>query len=70
MLHGHGSIYWPRGQVMDGTWNRGKMEKEKRYTFADGLTYQEDNWTYCTFPDRRLVRSQQSMVDLKARSMT
>ncbi|XP_032688925.1 MORN repeat-containing protein 5 isoform X2 [Odontomachus brunneus] len=55
MLHGRGSIYWPRGQVMDGTWNRGKMEK-KRYTFADGLTYQEDNWTYCTFPDRRFYK--------------
>lgn len=52
MLHGHGSMYWPRGQVMDGIWNRGKME-ERRYTFADGLTYREDEWNYCKFPDRR-----------------
>lgn len=56
MLHGCGSMYWPRGQVMDSTWNRGKMEQQKRYTFADGLSYREDKWNYCTFPDRRLAQ--------------
>lgn len=56
MLHGYGSMYWPRGQVMDSTWNHGKMEQQKRYTFADGLSYQEDKWDYCTFPDRRLAQ--------------
>ncbi|XP_014482285.1 PREDICTED: MORN repeat-containing protein 5-like [Dinoponera quadriceps] len=56
MLHGHGSIYWPRAQVMDGVWNRGKMEEKKRYIFADGLTYQENEWNYCIFPDRRFYK--------------
>ncbi|EFN81637.1 MORN repeat-containing protein 5 [Harpegnathos saltator] len=56
MLHGYGSMYWPRGQIMDGTWNRGKMGNEKRYTFADGLTYEEDEWNYCKFPDRRFYK--------------
>ncbi|XP_029155971.1 MORN repeat-containing protein 5-like isoform X1 [Nylanderia fulva] len=53
MLHGCGSMYWPRGQVMDGIWNRGKIDRQKRYTFADGLSYREAEWDYCTFPDRR-----------------
>lgn len=53
MLHGRGSIYWPRGQIMDGIWDRGRLT-QMRYTFADGLLYQEDEWNYCTFPDRRL----------------
>jgi len=53
MLHGHGTMYWPRGQIMDNTWNRGKME-ERRYIFADGLSYEEERWEYCKFPDRRL----------------
>lgn len=55
MLHGCGSMYWPRGQVIDSTWNHGKMERQKRYTFADGLIYREDEWDYCKFPDRRLA---------------
>ncbi|EZA57064.1 MORN repeat-containing protein [Ooceraea biroi] len=57
MLHGHGSMYWPRGQIMDGTWKRGKME-QRRYTFADGLPYQEEGWNYCIFPERRLAVSE------------
>ncbi|XP_018401114.1 PREDICTED: MORN repeat-containing protein 5 [Cyphomyrmex costatus] len=52
MLHGHGSMYWPRGQRMDGIWNRGKMV-QRRYTFADGLSYRENDWDYCVYPDRR-----------------
>lgn len=53
MLHGHGSMHWPLGQRIDGTWNRGKIT-QKRYTFADGLSYEEEGWEYCTLPDRRL----------------
>ncbi|XP_025988470.1 MORN repeat-containing protein 5 [Solenopsis invicta] len=52
MLHGHGTIIWPRGQTMDGIWICGKME-QRRYTFADGLSYRENGWDYCMFPDRR-----------------
>ncbi|XP_018341400.1 PREDICTED: MORN repeat-containing protein 5-like [Trachymyrmex septentrionalis] len=52
MLHGRGSMYWPRGQRMDAVWYRGKM-KQRRYTFADGLSYRENDWDYCAYPDRR-----------------
>ncbi|XP_018053059.1 PREDICTED: MORN repeat-containing protein 5-like [Atta colombica] len=55
MLHGHGSMYWPCGQRMDAVWNRGKME-QRRYTFADGLSYRENDWDYCTYPDRRFYK--------------
>ncbi|XP_012535875.1 MORN repeat-containing protein 5-like [Monomorium pharaonis] len=51
-FHGHGSIYWPRGQRMDCTWFRGEIV-QMRYTFADGLSYRESGWDYCVFPDRR-----------------
>ncbi|KAG5331419.1 MORN5 protein, partial [Acromyrmex heyeri] len=55
MLHGHGSMYWPCGQRMDAVWNRGKME-QRRYTFADGLSYRENDWDYCAYPDRRFYK--------------
>ncbi|XP_076166567.1 MORN repeat-containing protein 5 [Ptiloglossa arizonensis] len=51
-FHGHGSLYWPRGQRMDGIWHQGEC-KEKRYTFEDGLVFQKNDWGYCEFPDRR-----------------
>lgn len=54
MLHGEGSMRWPQGQRIDGTWDRGKLV-DKRYTFADGLSYQEDGWNYCISPDRRFA---------------
>lgn len=54
LLHSHGSICWPRGQIMDGVWDRGHI-KYKRYTFSDGLSYCENKWDYCIFPDRRLI---------------
>ncbi|XP_071566830.1 MORN repeat-containing protein 5 isoform X1 [Temnothorax nylanderi] len=55
MLHGHGSMYWPRGQRMDGVWIRGRMV-QRRYTFADGLAYRENGWDYCVYPDRRFYK--------------
>ncbi|XP_076631957.1 MORN repeat-containing protein 5 [Colletes latitarsis] len=51
-FHGHGSMYWPRGQRMDGIWHQGEC-KEKRYTFNDGLVFRKQGWEYCKFPDRR-----------------
>jgi len=42
---------------MDGIWIRGKMV-QRRYTFADGLSYRENGWDYCVFPDRRSADSQ------------
>ena len=54
VFHGHGTLEWPQKQRIDGVWLRGKLQ-EKRYTFADGLVYQEKDWNYCQFPDRRSV---------------
>lgn len=52
MQHGRGRLKWPGNQVIEGIWKRGDIKKW-RYTFADGLVYQPDDWTYCRFPDRR-----------------
>ncbi|CAD1474408.1 unnamed protein product, partial [Heterotrigona itama] len=51
-FHGHGSMYWPRGQRIDGIWLQGEC-KDKRYIFNDGLVFRSDDWEYCKFPDRR-----------------
>ncbi|CAL7938082.1 unnamed protein product [Xylocopa violacea] len=51
-FHGHGSAYWPRRQRVDGIWVQGECKK-KQYVFNDGLTFREDDWKYCQFPDRR-----------------
>ncbi|CAK9807320.1 MORN repeat-containing protein 5 [Anthophora quadrimaculata] len=53
-FHGHGSIYWPRGQRADGIWFQGECEN-KRYIFDDGLNFSDKNWEYCKFPDRRYL---------------
>ncbi|XP_017886363.1 MORN repeat-containing protein 5-like [Ceratina calcarata] len=51
-FHGHGSMYWPRGQRVDGIWSRGKCEG-KEYVFNDSLNFSQRDWKYCKFPDRR-----------------
>ena len=54
-FHGHGSMYWPQGQRIDGIWSQGEC-KDKQYIFNDGLVFRSDDWEYCKFPDRRLVK--------------
>lgn len=56
MFHGYGSLYWPRGQRMDGIWIQGEC-RDKQYVFNDGLNFLETDWKYCKFPDRRLVNT-------------
>ncbi|KAK1122535.1 hypothetical protein K0M31_008986 [Melipona bicolor] len=51
-FHGHGSIYWPQRQRIDGIWLQGEC-KDKQYIFNDGLVFRSDDWEYCKFPDRR-----------------
>ncbi|XP_043519968.1 MORN repeat-containing protein 5 [Frieseomelitta varia] len=51
-FHGHGSMYWPRRQRIDGIWLQGEC-KDKQYIFNDGLVFRSDDWEYCKFPDRR-----------------
>lgn len=50
MFHGDGTLMYPMGQKIDGTWVKGRLSTYK-YRFADGLEY-EDPWTYCQIPDR------------------
>ena len=51
-FHGTGTIHFPGSGKYDATWSYGKAIDGK-YTFNDGLEYQEENWTYCTPADRR-----------------
>ena len=53
MFHGQGSLYWPKShQRLDVVHLRGELQ-EYRYIFPDGLSYEDKDWSYCTFPDRR-----------------
>lgn len=52
MFHGQGSFYWSQNQRLDVVHFRGEL-KEYRYEFPDGLNYEDTNWKYCEFPDRR-----------------
>lgn len=53
-FHGYGSVYWSYGQKMNGIWFQNQC-KDKQYIFNDGLTFRDNHWKYCQFPDRRFV---------------
>ena len=50
-FHGDGTLQYPMGQKIEGTWVKGRL-KTWKYIFSDGLVY-ELPWNYCTYPDRR-----------------
>jgi len=52
MFHGKGTLFFPNGSRYEGTWEDGKV-LEGKYTFADGLVYDEEDWEYCDGYDRR-----------------
>ncbi|KAK2152378.1 hypothetical protein LSH36_330g05036 [Paralvinella palmiformis] len=52
MFHGEGTLYFPNGSKYDAKWADGIAVKGK-YTFADGLVFEEENWEYCDGYDRR-----------------
>jgi len=52
MFHGKGVLYFPNGSRYEATWENG-IAIEGKYTFADGLVYDEENWEYCDGYDRR-----------------
>ncbi|XP_041914576.1 MORN repeat-containing protein 5 [Alosa sapidissima] len=52
MFHGKGVLYFPNGSKYEGTWDNGRS-KEGKYTFLDGLEYEEDDWDFCDGYDRR-----------------
>jgi len=51
-FHGQGTIKFPGSGKYDATWTRG-VASDGKYTFDDGLAYEETSWTYCTPEDRR-----------------
>ncbi|KAI8926492.1 hypothetical protein BC831DRAFT_456431 [Entophlyctis helioformis] len=51
-FHGRGVIYFRNGGKLDAEWANGVAVKEN-FTFADGLSYEEQQWDYCTEDDRR-----------------
>ncbi|XP_046737862.1 uncharacterized protein LOC124406480 [Diprion similis] len=67
MQHGQGRLEYPGKQKIDGFWSRGQLQKW-RYTFSDGLVYEEENWTYCKFPDRRFNQSKLNGLNPAGRS--
>uniref|UniRef100_A0A673BHL9 MORN repeat-containing protein 5 n=1 Tax=Sphaeramia orbicularis TaxID=375764 RepID=A0A673BHL9_9TELE len=51
MFHGKGVLHFPNGSKYDATWENG-IAKQGKFTFADGLQYQEEDWDYCDGYDR------------------
>lgn len=49
---GCGTLSFPQGHVIIGHWVKG-IVKSMSFVFADGLKFNESNWTYCTDGDRR-----------------
>ncbi|NWS87809.1 MORN5 protein, partial [Toxostoma redivivum] len=52
MCHGKGELQFLRGGGYRALWVRG-VPTQMRYTFADGLEYDEEKWHYCDGYDRR-----------------
>ncbi|CAL1543526.1 unnamed protein product [Lymnaea stagnalis] len=52
MFHGQGSLFFPNGSCYEARWENG-IAVEGKYTFADGLVFEEEDWKYCDGYDRR-----------------
>ncbi|XP_029941485.1 MORN repeat-containing protein 5 [Salarias fasciatus] len=55
MFHGKGVLLFPNGSKYEATWENG-IAKQGKFTFADGLQFEEKNWDYCDGYDRRFYR--------------
>lgn len=51
--HGEGTLTYPTGVIVQGTWEKGKNIAIKSIRFADGLKYKEHDWEYLSTSDRR-----------------
>lgn len=51
---GCGTLFFPQGHIIIGHWVKGVV-KSMSFVFADGLKFDESNWTYCTDGDRRYL---------------
>uniref|UniRef100_A0A8I6GL84 MORN repeat-containing protein 5 n=2 Tax=Rattus norvegicus TaxID=10116 RepID=A0A8I6GL84_RAT len=52
MFHGDGTLFFPSGSRFDAIWEKGLVVSGK-YTFKDGLQYEDKHWHYCDSYDRR-----------------
>ncbi|OCT65620.1 MORN repeat-containing protein 5 isoform X1 [Xenopus laevis] len=52
MFHGNGTLFFPNGSKFIAQWNHG-IALQGKYTFADGLEYDKEDWRYCDQYDRR-----------------
>ncbi|NXY05857.1 MORN5 protein, partial [Pteruthius melanotis] len=52
MFHGPGELLLPSGGGYRALWFRG-VPVQGKFTFADGLEYDEEKWHYCDGYDRR-----------------
>merc|ERR1711912_99890 len=44
MFHGQGTLFFPNGSKYEATWQEGRAV-EGKYTFSDGLGYEEEDWS-------------------------
>ncbi|KAI8613009.1 hypothetical protein BC830DRAFT_1134273 [Chytriomyces sp. MP71] len=51
-FHGTGTIHFTNGGRYDASWINGRAV-EGKFTFKDGLVYEQEDWGYCTPADRR-----------------
>lgn len=61
-FHGHGCIHFPGSGKYEATWVRG-VPSGGKYTFGDGLSYEEQEWKYCTPGDRRFFTEHQHGIE-------
>ncbi|XP_028829503.1 MORN repeat-containing protein 5 isoform X2 [Denticeps clupeoides] len=52
VFHGQGVLHFTNGSKYEGTWEKG-ICKQGKYTFSDGLEYDDKEWDYCDGNDRR-----------------
>lgn len=67
MFHGKGILYFPNGSKYEATWENG-VAIEGKFSFTDGLDYEEENWTYCDGYDRRFCTEIRNGLQAAGRS--
>ncbi|XP_065829511.1 MORN repeat-containing protein 5-like [Oscarella lobularis] len=56
-FHGKGTLFFPNGAKYEAEWENGIAKREtEKYTFSDGLEYENEEWPYCDVLDRRFYK--------------
>lgn len=67
-FHGKGTLVFENGGKFEAVWENGIAVRDGKYTFPDGLDYDEDNWDYCTGLDRRFYVERRNGLKSAGRS--